>query len=131
MTADINISEVSFIITAIVTGVGAIITAVVGGVIAIRNNQKTADKKLDEIHVLTNSNLSKINASLNTAMEKIAGLERRLEERDTKITEQKVELAKLKPSQATIGSAPEPVAVVVIPDKPVPVTILDPSQPGQ
>lgn len=126
MLADINISEATAIIWAIAGAVIAIIGAVVTGVINIRSNQKSADKKLEEIHVLTNSNLSKINAALTTAMEKIVGLERRLEDRDLKITEQKVELAKLHTPGAALAPAIDPVPVVVIPDKPVPVTILEP-----
>lgn len=139
--ADVTVSDVSVIIGTIVTGVIGIITAVVGGVVKIRNGQRDADKergvnqasnnkKLEVIHELTNSNLSKINAALNTATEKIAGLERRLEERDVKITEQKVELAKIHPPSTPLqASAPqEPVPVVVIPDKPVPVVISEESR---
>lgn len=140
MIADVTVSDVSVIIGTIVTGVIGIITAVVGGVVKIRNGQRDADKerganqasnnkKLEVIHELTNSNLSKINAALNTATEKIAGLERRLEERDVKITEQKVELAKIHPPAPALAAAsPEPVPVVVIPDKPVPVVISEESR---
>lgn len=142
MIADLTISDMTGLITAIVTGLLGVIGAIVTGVVTIRNGQKAADKqreynqtsndkKLGEIHELTNSNLSKINAALTTAMEKISGLERRLEDRDTKINEQNVELAKLHaPSQAKLGAAPEPIEVLVIPDKPVPVT-LEKSRPAK
>jgi hypothetical protein len=75
MIAEITISDVTSIIAAIVAGVVAIIGSLVGGVVTIRNSQRAAekdrqqkqdsnDKKLDEIHELTNSNLSSVKKEL-------------------------------------------------------------------
>jgi hypothetical protein len=68
MIAEITISDVTSIITAIVAGVVAIIGSLVAGFIAIRTSQKASDKsnneKLDEIHTLTNSNLTSVKKEL-------------------------------------------------------------------
>lgn len=75
MIAEITISEVTTIIGVIVGGIVSIIGALVAAFVAIRNNQLEAEKerkkdqeingkKLDVIHELTNSNLTKVTEDL-------------------------------------------------------------------
>jgi hypothetical protein len=68
MIAEITISDVTVIIGAIVGGVVTVIGGLIAGFKIIRDSQKASDlsnnKKLDEIHVLTNSNLTKVTKEL-------------------------------------------------------------------
>lgn len=62
--AEITISDVTTIITAIVGGVVAIIGSLVAAFVAIRTSQTSNSKKLDQIHQLTNSNLTRVTEEL-------------------------------------------------------------------
>lgn len=75
MIAEITISEVTTIIGVIVGGIVSIIGALVAAFVAIRSSQREAEKerkkdqeingkKLDVIHELTNSNLTKVTEDL-------------------------------------------------------------------
>lgn len=80
-------SNFTNIILALIVALPLIITSVG----TLNQNRKSEEilRKTDEIHTLTNSNLSRISTELKVANEKIAGLEKQLAlltERNTKGT---------------------------------------------
>lgn len=79
MIADFTISEATTIVSVVIAGIVSVIGAVVKGVILIRDNQKTADKKLDQIHELTNSNLTKVKQELEASKQELADLRKLVE----------------------------------------------------
>ncbi len=75
------------VLVALVTGAPVMVTAVAGLIVSLRNGRKVDDAaraqqsnsdaaaaKQQEIHVLVNSNLSKVKADLETAKTEIAAL---------------------------------------------------------
>lgn len=81
MLADFSTSDVTGIITAIVSGTLLIIGAVAAAIVQVRNGQQRAaaaqvsnDHKLDEIHQLTNSNLTAVKTELAAAKLEISEL---------------------------------------------------------
>lgn len=66
------------VITALIVGIPAILVGI-GTLIKTTRTEKKADtiiEKAVEIHTLTNSSLSKVQAALETANERIIGLEK-------------------------------------------------------
>ena len=73
------------ITTAVITAVPPTVVALAGLIQGRRNEKKAAEakevtdtlvKKTDEIHTLTNNNLSKVSEALNVANTKIEGMEK-------------------------------------------------------
>lgn len=79
MIADFTVTDATTIIASLAAGIVLIVGSVVTGVISIRNNQKTADKKLDDIHLSTNSNLTKVTEELAATKKELADLRKLVE----------------------------------------------------
>lgn len=122
---DIQLTIVLSAIVPTLAAVGAMIVSVVNAIKSSANGVKADDiiKKAEQIHTLTNSNLSKVTAALEVANAKIDGLQTMVSEmtRAKAIADHVAQRAAEKVTSRAHDS-PTEVLVVNPPTEPVPTT---------
>lgn len=127
--SDIQLTIVLAAIVPTLAALGALMVSVINAIKSNANGVKADDiiKKAEQIHTLTNSNLSKVTASLEVANAKIDGLQLMVAEmtKAKAIADTVAEKAAEKvPAIAAPVTPPAPTEVVVVnePTDPVPTT---------
>lgn len=126
---DIQLTIILAAIVPTLAALGAMVVSVVNAIKSNANGVKADDiiKKAEQIHTLTNSNLSKVTASLEVALARIDGLQKMVAEmsKAKDIADHVAERA----AEKVPTPRQEPMEVTTPKGEPLPVTETEPIEP--